>query len=241
MPQPRTRTTDRSKIIDENLRKKWRRKEGLALLEGMARDGYSDKEIAQKMKISPGQLQRLRDNDQKIRKALDHGKMETDYLVEKALLKSAVGFRRKQIRVTSIIRYGKLVETQKEEFEEDVAPNVMAAQTWLYNRCPDKWKRDPQKGILDNIDEDTSIKIEVTRAGYKEDEDDKEWQEEVNKEVKIRKATKEEQEEAKKKNEEKKSKIKAEQEEVEQIKSDEEEDIDAWPDDWEEMIEDDED
>ena len=237
MPQPRTRTTDRSKIIDANLQRKWRRKEGLALLEGMARDGYTDKEIAQKMKISPGQLQRLRDNDAKIRKALDHGKMTTDYLVEKALLKSALGFKRKQVRITSIIRYGKLIETQKEELTEEVAPNVTAAQTWLYNRCPDKWKRDPQKGILDDIDEDTSIKIEVTRAGYRDDEEDSEWQSEVNKCVKVRKATEAEKQQAEVEKSKKLTQKQQEAKEVEEMQE-EAEDLDDWPDDWDEMIED---
>lgn len=232
MPQPRTRTTNRTKVIDENLRKKWRRKEGLALLEGLARDGYSDEEIAKKMKISIGQYQRLRDSDEKIRKALDHGKMTTDYLVEKALLKSALGFSRKSVKVTSIIRYGKLVETQTEELTEDVPPNVTAAQTWLYNRCPDKWKRDPQKGFLDDFDEDTSIHIEVTRAGSNADDDDEEWQNDVNRSVSIRKATKEEKEEAERKKAERKR-----LESSEQI--DDEPDLDEWPDNWDELIGDD--
>lgn len=232
MPQPRTRTTNRTKVIDENLRKKWRRKEGLALLEGLARDGYSDEEIAKKMKISIGQYQRLRNSDEKIRKALDHGKMTTDYLVEKALLKSALGFSRKSVKVTSIIRYGKLVETQTEELTEDVPPNVTAAQTWLYNRCPDKWKRDPQKGFLDDFDEDTSIHIEVTRAGAKDDEDDEDWQNDVNRSVSIRKATKEEREEAERKKAERKR-----LESSEQIED--EPDLDEWPDNWDELIGDD--
>ena len=230
MPQPRTRSTDRSKIIDENLRKKWRRKEYLALLEGWARDGYTDQEIATKMKISLKQLQRLRAADAKVRKALDHGRESTDYMVEKALLKSALGYKHKEVRITSIIRYGKLVETQKEEFFTEVAPNITAAQTWLYNRCPDKWRRDPQKGILDEIDEDTSIKIEVTRVGSRDEEEDKEWQQEVNSEVRVRKATEAEKQEA----EAEKAKKKQEIEEVE-----DEIDLDEWPDDWEEMIGDD--
>lgn len=231
MPQPRTRTTDRSKIIDENLRRKWRRKEYLALLEGWARDGYTDAEIAVKMKVSAKQLQRLRDSDVKIRKALDHGRESTDYMVEKALLKSALGYKRKEVRITSIIRYGKLVETQKEEFFTDVAPNIAAAQTWLYNRCPDKWKRDPQKGLLDEIDEDTSIKIEVTRVGSN-NEDDADWQQEVNSEVKVRKATEAERLQAEREKRERKEGAAADTENLEP-------DIDEWPDDWEELIGDD--
>ena len=230
MPQPRTRTTDRSKVIDANLQKKWRKKEYIALLEGWARDGYTDQEIATKMKISLKQLQRLRENDARIRKALDHGRESTDYMVEKALLRSALGYKHKEVKITSIIRYGKLVETQKEEFFTEIAPNIAAAQTWLYNRCPDKWKRDPQKGILDEIDEDTSIKIEVTRVGSREDEVDEEWQQEVNSEVTVRKATDEEREKA----EEEKLKKKAENEQLNDVS-----DPDQWPDGWEEMIGDD--
>lgn len=235
MPQPRTRSTNRSEIIIANLQKKWRRKEYLALLEGWARDGYTDREIATKMRISEKQLQRLREADAKIRKALDHGREATDYMVEKALLKSALGYKKKEVRVTSIIRYGKLVETQKEEFTTDVAPSVTAAQTWLYNRCPDKWKKDPQKGILDDIDEDTSIKIEVTRVGSKEDEPDEEWQKEVNREVKVRKATESEKKQREAEIANEKLKMKQEAEELQE----EVNDLDEWPEGWEEMVDDD--
>lgn len=235
MPQPRTRSTNRSEIIIANLQRKWRRKEYLALLEGWARDGYTDREIATKMRISEKQLQRLREADAKIRKALDHGREATDYMVEKALLKSALGYKKKEVRVTSIIRYGKLVETQKEEFTTDVAPSVTAAQTWLYNRCPDKWKKDPQKGILDDIDEDTSIKIEVTRVGSKEDEPDEEWQKEVNREVKVRKATESEKKQREAEIAQEKRKKQQEAEELQE----EVNDLDEWPEGWEEMVDDD--
>lgn len=235
MPQPRTRSTNRSEIIIANLQKKWRRKEYLALLEGWARDGYTDREIATKMRISEKQLQCLREADAKIMKALDHGREATDYMVEKALLKSALGYKKKEVRVTSIIRYGKLVETQKEEFMTDVAPNVAAAQTWLYNRCPDKWKKDPQKGILDDIDEDTSIKIEVTRVGSKEDEPDEEWQKEVNREVKVRKATESEKKQREAEIVKEKQKKQQETEELQE----EVNDTDEWPEGWEEMVDDD--
>lgn len=235
MPQPRTRSTNRSEIIVANLQKKWRRKEYLALLEGWARDGYTDREIATKMRISEKQLQRLREADAKIRKALDHGREATDYMVEKALLKSALGYKKKEVRITSIIRYGKLVETQKEEFMTDVAPSVTAAQTWLYNRCSDKWKKDPQKGILDDIDEDTSIKIEVTRVGSKEDEPDEEWQKEVNREVKVRKATESEKKQREAEIAQEKQKKQKEAEELQE----EVNDLDEWPEGWEEMVDDD--
>lgn len=235
MPQPRTRSTNRSEIIIANIQKKWRRKEYLALLEGWARDGYTDREIATKMRISEKQLQCLREADAKIRKALDHGREATDYMVEKALLKSALGYKKKEVKVTSIIRYGKLVETQKEEFTADVAPSVTAAQTWLYNRCPDKWKKDPQKGILDDIDEDTSIKIEVTRVGSKEDELDEEWQKEVNREVKVRKATESEKKQREAEIAKEKQKRQQETEELQE----EVNDLDEWPEGWEEMVDDD--
>ena len=135
------------------------------------------------------------------------------------------------MRIPSSIRYGKLVEPQKDEFFTDVAPSIAAAQTWLYNRCPDKWKRDPQKGLLDEIDDDTSIKIEVTRVGYG-NEDDSDWQQEVNSEVKVRKATEAEKLQAEKEKEEKRKQGEAE-DEADEL------DENEWPDNWEELIGDD--
>ena len=228
---------ERKDMVIENLHKKWRRRENIAVLQGLARDGYDEKEIARIMNIKLHQLQRLKEIEPKIERALDHSKLAADYSVEKALLKAALGYTKKEVKITTVIRYGRTAETITEETTSDVAPNVAAAQTWLYNRCPDKWKRDPQKGLLDDIDEDTSIKIEVTRKGASNNMPDEEWQNEVNKEVNVRKATEAEKAEAEEVKKQKRSKAEADVAEVNEIVGD----GDEWPDNWEELVGDDDD
>ena len=70
------------------------------------------------------------------------------------------------------MRYGKVVETQKEVTEKEFAPNVSAIQMWLYNRQKDKWRNmNVQKSLTDDLEEDTSIEITVKRASNNESKD----------------------------------------------------------------------
>lgn len=102
--------------------------------------------------------------------------------------------------------------------DKEFAPSVGAIQTWLYNRRPDKWKPANAKGILENIDEDTSITIKVERATGSEiqdgafiggsnsfEEPDTDWQNDVNKQVTVRGMTEQEKKEQKQRELEKKS------------------------------------
>lgn len=182
--------------LRDPLARKWLKKNNLVRLEGWARDGYSMGDMARKMCITVAQLKRLAKENFAIYNAISRGKETVDYEVEKALLKSALGYTHKEVKVTSIIRHGRTIETQKEVLTTDVAPSVPAAQFWLTNRLPDKWKKDPQKGILDEVDEDTSIKIEVKRASKPDGDESDTWGSDVNSEVVLRKATAEEKAEA---------------------------------------------
>ena len=172
---------------------------------------------------------------------MSKGREIIDYKVENALLKSALGYKTKEVKVTTTMRYGKVVETIKEVTDKEQAPNVSAIQCWLYNRLPSKWKNmNSRANILDELanDEDTSIHIEVTRASKSQvntegvnQSEDEEWQAEVNQGIAIRKATKEEQAEAEtKKKQEKQSKTSSK---LTKIENEAEDDLDYWPDDWE--------
>lgn len=68
----------------------WLTDDGLTLLEGWARDGLSDEQIAHNMDISPATLYRYKQNYCEICKALKKGKEVVDYEVENALLKKAL-------------------------------------------------------------------------------------------------------------------------------------------------------
>ena len=219
----------------------WLEEDNLMLLECWARDGYTFEDIANKIGINYSTLRAWRVKYPEIDKALKAGREIVDYKVENALLKSALGYKTKEVKVTTIMRHGKVVETIKEVLDKEQAPNVSAAQCWLYNRLPKKWKNmNSRANILEDIDEDTSIQVIVTRASKQNaqsesdnsvDENDTEWQDEVNQSIQIRKSTEEEKAEAEKAKKE--AKKQGSSNVATKIESEAEDDLDYWPDDWE--------
>ena len=185
----------------------WLEADGLILLESWARDGYTVQDIATRVGVSQQQFRVWMNKYPEIKKAVNNGRELVDYKVENALLKAALGYKTKEVRVATIIRNGKTIETQKETVEKEQAPNVSACQCWLYNRMPKKWKNmNSRANILDEIDEDTSIHITVERAGMpsqsngtstSDDEVDEQWQDEVNNSITVRGMTDKEKREVK--------------------------------------------
>lgn len=92
---------------------KWLEPEGLQLLEGWARDGLTDEQIAKKIGISRETLNQWKHKYADISDTLKKGKEVVDYEVENALLDSAL------------------------------AGNTTAQIFWLKNRRPDKWRDKP--------------------------------------------------------------------------------------------------
>ena len=217
----------------------WLEEDNLMLLECWTRDGYTFEDIANRIGISYSALRKWRKDYPEIDKALKAGREIVDYKVENALLKSALGYKTKEVKVTTTMRHGKVVETIKEVTDKEQAPNVSAAQCWLYNRLPKKWKNmNSRANILEDMDEDTSIQVIVTRATKDnmtqtqvDNSVDTEWQDEVNSSIEIRKSTEEEIAAAEKA----KAKAKKETDSKVQTKveNEAEDDLDYWPEDWE--------
>ena len=224
----------------------WLTDDGLLLLESWARDGYTMTDISNKIGIDNDCFLRWKDRYPEIRKAVSKGKELVDYQVENALLKSALGYKTKEVKVTTTMRYGKVVETIKEVTDKEIAPSVPAIQMWLYNRNKDKWKNmNNAKGMFDDMEEDSSIEITVTRANKNEttngdapsaSDDDYDTAVEE-KEVKVRKRTKAETEAVEKSKKNKKAKQAADTV-VEDESDNQEVDLDEWPEDWEDEDED---
>lgn len=219
----------------------WLTDDGLLLLESWARDGYTMTDISNKIGIDNDCFLRWKDRYPEIRKAVSKGKELVDYQVENALLKSALGYKTKEVKVTTTMRYGKVVETIKEVTDKEIAPSVPAIQMWLYNRNKDKWKNmNNAKGMFDDMEEDSSIEITVTRANKNETtngdapsaSDDGYDTAVEEKEVKVRKRTKAETEAVEKSKKNKKAKQAADTV-VEEESDNQEVDLDEWPEDWE--------
>lgn len=158
----------------------WLDEDRLMLLECWSRDGYTYQEIADKIGITTRTLQMWRKKHPEIDEAMRKGREFIDYKVENALLKAALGYKAKETRVIIERKNGETVSTTRETITKDVAPNVTACQVWLYNRLPEKWKRNRDK-VIELADEDNTIQVSVVRAGQ-EDED------EINKKVELKKS-----------------------------------------------------
>lgn len=212
---------------------RWLEENGLMLIECWSRDGYTIEDIANKIGVDKKTLYDWRSQYPEIDEALRDGREIVDYKVENALLKSALGYKKKEVKVTTTMRYGKVVETIKEVTESDQAPNVNAIQTWLYNRQKEKWKNMNAKGnMLEEMVEDDTIEVIVRRAGANESDDDEAIEE---KDIILRKRSEEEQKKIKKKKKaDEKATKKKEEQHVEVIEEDEVySELDEWPEDWE--------
>lgn len=225
----------------------WLEEDNLMLIECWSRDGYTFQDIANRIGVSISTLRLWRVKYPEINEALKKGREIIDYKVENALLKSALGYKTKEVKVTTTMRHGKVVETIKEVLSREQSPNVSAIQCWLYNRLPNKWKKNRDQ-LIELDEEDAKIQVIVTRAsaasttnqkadGEQETNDskeleDKEWQDEVNQSIEIRGMTeKEKKEQAKKRAQKSAQSDSSMSTKVEFEPNDES--LDYWPDDWE--------
>ena len=110
----------------------WLEPEGLLKIEGWARDGLIDEQIAYNIGITRETLSQWKNKYSDISDALKKGKEVVDRQVENALLKRALGYEYDEITT----EYGK--ETKR--VTKQVVPDTTAQIFWLKNRKPDQWR-----------------------------------------------------------------------------------------------------
>ena len=114
---------------------KWLTPDGLTLLEGWARDGLTDEQLARKMGISRSTLSAWKATYADISDALKKGKEVVDVEVENALLKRALGYEYTETMVEHSPDGVKRRKTVK-----FIPPDVTAQIFWLKNRKPETWR-----------------------------------------------------------------------------------------------------
>lgn len=117
----------------------WLTEEGLILIEGWARDGLTDEQIAENIGCSNKTLYNWKKKHLPILHALKQGKEVVDRHVENALFKSAIGFQYEEETVTNS---GAVVTTKKYS-----KPNVTAQIFWLKNRKSATWRDKTEQDI----------------------------------------------------------------------------------------------
>lgn len=136
----------------------WLEPEKLILIEGWARDGLTDKQIAENIGINTATLYRWENDHCEICNALKKGKEVVDRQVENALLKRALGYRYKE--TTRELVTDK--ETGEKELvvtkivEKEVVPDTTAQIYWLKNRKPEQWR---DKRVVDDSSPEKSAEL----------------------------------------------------------------------------------
>ena len=109
-------------------------------IEGWARDGLTDAQIAAKMGIGTSTLYKYQTQHEEIVEALKRGKAPVDNDVENALLKRAMGFEYEEVTTEIIEQSDGSQRKHIKRTKKMVVPDTMAAIYWLNNRRPDLWK-----------------------------------------------------------------------------------------------------
>ena len=110
----------------------WLENDKLILLEGWARDGLTDEQIAKKIGIATSTFYEWKKKELEFSEALKKGKEVIDFEVENALLKRALGYEYEEET------YENGILTKK--VKKQVAPDTTAQIFWLKNRKPNNWK-----------------------------------------------------------------------------------------------------
>ncbi|MGO3017894.1 MAG: helix-turn-helix domain-containing protein [Anaerococcus sp.] len=118
--------------------KEWLKEENLFKVEAWAKSGLSEKQISHNMGIAYSTLKDWKKKYSAFSASLKKGKEVTDFEVENAMHKSAIGYFVEETKTCITETNG--VQTKKiEKYKKWVSPNSTAQIFWLKNRKPDVW------------------------------------------------------------------------------------------------------
>ena len=144
----------------------WCEPESLLLIEGWARDGLTNEQIAHNIGVNIDTLFEWRKRFPEISEALKNGREVADRTVENALYKKATGYEYEE--VTEELRFDKATGEKRmvvtKRVKKTVPPDTVAQIFWLKNRKPGEWrdKRDVEMTgsaavqIIDDIPKDVT-------------------------------------------------------------------------------------
>ncbi|MDT2864678.1 helix-turn-helix domain-containing protein [Vagococcus carniphilus] len=115
----------------------WITEEGLIKIEGWARDGLTDEQIANNIGVNVRTIYDWKNKFSQFSHALKKGKDVVDRQVENAMFKSAIGYEYDEI-TKELNKDGELEVTKV--VTKQVQPNSTAGIFWLKNRKPKEWR-----------------------------------------------------------------------------------------------------
>lgn len=127
----------------------WITPEGLLKIEGWARDGLVDKQIAANIGVSERTFTDWKSKYSAISSVLKKGKEVVDRQVENALLKRALGYEYEEVKE----KFECGVLTERTVTKKEVIPDTTAQIFWLKNRKRESWTDKQSIELSKPIDE----------------------------------------------------------------------------------------
>lgn len=141
--------------------------DGLLAIEGWARDGLNDKQIATNTGVNEFTFSRWKTQYPQLAQAIKKGRMPVDVQVENALLKRALGFECEEVTeeieetpTGMVDENGKPIMKRKrhiKKFKRVIPGDTTAMIFWLKNRKPAQWRDKPEPPVsteaLQRLDE----------------------------------------------------------------------------------------
>ena len=125
----------------------WITEEGLLKIEGWARDGLTDKQIAENIGVAYSTFRDWIKRFPALSAPLKRGKEVIDRQVENALLKRALGHE----YVETTKELTDLGLTVTKQVTKQVAPDTTAQIFWLKNRKPQEWRDKKETEVTGNL------------------------------------------------------------------------------------------
>ena len=127
----------------------WLTPEGLILLEGWARDGLTNEQIASNMGISEKTFYNWKNDNLQFLQSLKKGKAVADYEVENALFKRALGYSYEEKKYAA-------VDMDQEEYDE-----VIERELEAFHRLHPKASTEERDAFIESIPRTKRVLIEV--------------------------------------------------------------------------------
>lgn len=125
----------------------WLTQEGLLKVEGWARDGLTDEQIAQNIGVTTKTLYEWKKSYGEICESLKRGKEIVDRQVENALLKRALGYECNEVRE----EYEGNSMVKRTVIQKEIPPDTTAQIFWLKNRKPEDWRDKKDVGLSGEV------------------------------------------------------------------------------------------
>ncbi|BFN03901.1 transposase [Clostridium tetani] len=148
-------------------------KDKLILVEGWARNGLTDEQIAKNLGIGLTTFYKYKKEHSELSEALKKGKEVIDFEVENALLKRALGYEYEEVTQERVLRKDEkgqpitdihgfplyeMVVTKK--VKKEVTPDTTAQIFWLKNRKPMEWRDKRDVEHSGNLSNEVNITID---------------------------------------------------------------------------------